>query len=463
MENKTDKILIADDEQAIRIGLSELLKEEGYSVDCAEDGQETLNKLNQDQYALLLADLKMPKYDGLKILRKIRKAGMDTEVIIITGKGTISTAVRAMKAGAYDYLTKPVESERLKSIIPKVMEHYHLRVSHKNLQQQIRQLTHYEDLVGQSEQMQQIYKTIEAVADSTANIIVTGESGTGKELVARAIHRKSGRQDQPFVAVNCSAFPEQILENELFGHEKGAFTGALTEKPGCFELAHRGTLFLDEVGDMALETQARILRALEERSFRRLGGKKEIQVDVRIIAATNRDLQKAMEEKQFREDLYYRLCVVEVDIPPLRERLDDVPLLIEEFLDYFNQKNNKQIKGLTPKCRDLLLNYPWPGNVRELKNTIERAVILTNASKIDVGVIPDRIVRAEKLQSKIAAGDIGQQGPSVTIPIGTKMEDAERKIILETLQYTNNNKTETAKVLGVSLKTIHNKLGKYKD
>ena len=302
-----EKILIADDEQSIVYGLAALLEEDGYQVDSAGDGALALEKLNRDQYALLLADLKMPKLDGLQILKKIKQKGLDVEVIIITGKGTISTAVKAMKAGAYDYLTKPVEPQRLRSIIPKALEHYRLRVSHKNLQQQIRQFTHYEDLIGQSPKMQEIYRLIDAVADSTANVMITGESGTGKELVARAIHRKSGRREQPFVAVNCSALPEQILENELFGHEKGAFTGALTEKAGCFELAHGGTLFLDEIAEMSPETQVKILRAIEERQFRRLGGKNEIQVDVRIIAAANRDLLTAVRQGQLREDLYLSL------------------------------------------------------------------------------------------------------------------------------------------------------------
>ncbi len=459
----TEKILIADDEPSILIGLSALLEEEGYGVATARDGEEALARLRQEEFALLLADLKMPKYDGLQILKKIKKEGLNTEVIIITGKGTITTAVNAMKAGAYDYLTKPVEPERLKSIIPKVLEHYRLRLSHQHLEQQLKQLTHYEDLIGQSPKMLEVYRIIEAVADSTANVLITGESGTGKELVARAIHKKSSRTSEPFVALNCSAFPENILENELFGHEKGAFTGALTEKPGCFELAHRGTLFLDEVGDMALETQAKILRAIEERSFRRLGGKKEIAVDVRIIAATNRSLEKMMTEKKFREDLYYRLCVVEIDLPPLRDRLEDIPILMEEFLNFFNQKNNKKVIGLEPKCYNLLLHYSWPGNVRELKNTIERAVILTTSNKIDLDVIPDRIKAAK---SVVVAGQTlaGRNGEAdgIFIPVGTTMEEAEKQILLKTLERANQNKTRAAKMLDISLKTMHNKLSKYK-
>ncbi len=450
MTNSQDKILIADDEEPILFGLTELLKEEGYQVSGARDGREALDKLRKTEFDILLADLKMPKFDGLQILEAIKQENILTEVIIITGKGSIDTAVEAMKAGAYDYLTKPVEPDRLRTIIPKALEHHRLLVSHKELERQIQRLTRYENLIGQSSQMQEVYKLIEAVADSTANVIITGESGTGKELVAKAIHRKSNRKEHPFIAVNCSAFPENILENELFGHEKGAFTGALNEKPGCFEMADRGTLFLDEIGEMSLETQAKILRALEEHRFRRLGGKKEIEVDVRVVAATNRNLKQALEEKRLREDLYYRLAVVEIDLPPLRERVEDIPLLIRAFLNFFNEKNHKNIKGLTPPCQDILMKYPWYGNVRELRNVIERAVILCASDKIDVHVLPDRILtyKFEK--------------PTIMIPIGTTIEEIEKQLIFRTLEMENDNKTRAAQKLGISLKTLHNKLGKYK-
>ncbi len=450
MSNSHNKILIADDEASILFGLTELLKEDGYQVSDASDGKEALEKLRKNDFDLLLADLKMPKLDGLQILDVIKKENILTEVIIITGKGSIDTAVDAMKAGAYDYLTKPIEPDRLRSIIPKALEHHRLLVSHKALELQIRQLTRYEDLIGQSPQMQEVYKLIEAVADSTANVIITGESGTGKELVAKAIHHKSGRRDQPFIAVNCSAFPENILENELFGHEKGAFTGALNEKAGCFEMADRGTLFLDEIAEMSLETQAKILRALEERRFRRLGGKKEIQVDVRVVAATNRNLKQALQENQLREDLYYRLAVVEIDLPPLRDRIEDIPLLINYFLNHFNEKNHKNIKGLTTQCHNILIKYPWHGNVRELRNVIERAVILTNSDKIDAHVLPERILtyKFEK--------------PNIMISLGTTVEQAEKQLIFRTLEMENGNKTRAAQTLGISLKTLHNKLGKYK-
>lgn len=451
MPNNVDRILIADDEESIRIGLTALLEEEGYTVASASDGVEALALLQKGDFGLLLADLKMPKMDGLEILERIKKQGLLTEVIIITGKGSIATAVDAMKMGAYDYLTKPVEPDRIRSIIPKALEHHRLLVSHRQLEQKVKNLTRYEDIIGQSPKMHEIYRMIEAVADSTANVIITGESGTGKELVARAIHRKSSRTKESFIALNCSAFPEQILENELFGHEKGAFTGALNEKPGCFELAHRGTLFLDEIGEMQLETQAKILRALEERRFRRLGGKKEIEVDVRVLAATNRNLKQALEDKLVREDLYYRLAVVEIELPPLRERLEDVALLIEEFLAFFNRKNNKKVKGFTAACNQILMQYPWPGNVRELKNVIERAVILSASDKIDSAVLPERILNYES------------ETRMITVPVGSTWEETERELLFKTLEAQNNNKTKTAKVLGISLKTLHNKLAKFNE
>ena len=465
MMETNEKILVADDEESIVVGLTALLEEEGYIVDSTMDGRQAMDKLRNGDYALLLADLKMPGLSGLQILKQIKKSGIRTEVIIITGKGTISTAVKAMKAGAYDYLTKPVEPERLRSIIPKVLEHHRLLISHQNLQQQIRHLTHYEDMVGQSPNMLSVYRMIDAIADSTANVIITGESGTGKELVAKAIHQKSNRRNQPFVAINVSALPEQILENELFGHEKGAFTGAINEKPGCFELADKGTLFLDEIGEMAKETQSKLLRVLEETRFRRLGGKKEIQVDVRVIAATNRNLKQALEEKKLREDLYFRLAVVEIDLPPLRQRLEDVPLLIEEFINFFNQKNNKKIEGLTERCRQELLRYSWPGNVRELKNVIERAILLSQGTNIDIEVLPDRILNMDPPTSEVQI-ELSKikniNGPVLAIPVGTRFEDAERRILLETLKMVDNNKTKAAQILGISLKTIHNKIGKYR-
>jgi len=450
MQKKKESILIADDEEYVLEGLKAILESDGYQVLTAINGMEALRILDKKEIDLVLADLVMPNLNGLELMHEMKTRGILADIIIITGKGTIDSAVEAMKAGAYDYLTKPIESDRLQSIIPKALEHHQLLMANIELEQLVRNLTRYDELIGQSGQMREVYRMIDAVADSTANVLITGESGTGKELVARAIHNKSGRSNGPFIALNCAAFPKEILENELFGHEAGAFTGALKEKPGCFELADRGTLFLDEIGEMSLETQAKILRILEERRFRRLGGKREISVDVRLIAATNRNLQEALESKQLREDLYYRICVVEIELPPLRERLGDVPLLAMEFLKIFNEKNHKSIRAISAECLSVLGTYGWPGNVRELKNIIERAVILTRHNQLEIDDLPARLVNAHK-----KAGFIQFQ-------IGSSLEECERHVILRTLEYAENNKTQAAKILGISLKTLHNKLNEFK-
>jgi DNA-binding NtrC family response regulator len=354
-----------------------------------------------------------------------------------------------MKNGAYDYLTKPVEPDRLRSIIPKALEHHDLVVTNRKLEQTIKRLSRYEDMVGQHEKMRKVYTLIDTIADTTANVLITGESGTGKELVARAIHKKSSRANGPFVAVNCSAVPRDILENELFGHEKGAFTGALAEKAGCFEMAHGGTLFLDEIGEMPADTQTKILRALEERRFRRLGGTKEIKVDVRIIAATNRDIKKALKDGIVREDLYYRLSVVELELPPLRERMSDLVPLLSEFLKIFNDRNNKNVRGFSPECLEVLRKYHWPGNVREVKNMVERAVILCPGDTIQVQHLPTQILKPSL------------KANAVSVELGRPLHEIEKEVIFKTLNMTKNNKTRAAKILGISLKTMHNKINKY--
>jgi two-component system NtrC family response regulator/two-component system response regulator HydG/two-component system response regulator AtoC len=450
MPSKNNKILIADDEGFFIDGLHALLYDEGYEVATALNGKEALDKLLSGEFALCLADLALPGMNGIELLANIKERGTLTEIIIITAKGTISTAVDAMKKGAYDYLEKPVEANRLKTIILKALEHHQLVISHKRLEQELENLTRYEDLIGQSTEMLQVYKLIDAVADTTANVIITGESGTGKELVARAIHKKGSRRQGPFVAINCSAFPVEILENELFGHEQGAFTGALKEKAGCFELADNGTLFLDEICEMPLETQAKILRALEERRFRRLGGKNEIEVDVRVISASNQKLEQALKEKILREDIYYRLCVVEIELPPLRERTGDIPVLMNEFVKIFSEKNHKGVSGFSPHAFEALNRYHWPGNVRELKNTIERAVVLCKNSAIEVGDLPKRLLQANGLFGRM------------DIQIGMTLEALEKELILKTLEHLNHNKTRAARTLGISLKTLHNKLNQYK-
>src|ERR687886_356717 len=342
------KILIADDERSITEGLSAILQDEGYAVDVAQDGQRALDRLTSETYGVVLADLKMPKVDGLALLKELQSREITTECIIITGQATVDSAVQAMRQGAYDYIEKPLSAEklnRLKALIPKALDKFNVKQTNRALASELEKLTHYGELTGQSDAMRQVYQIIDAVAPSTASVLILGESGTGKELVARALHQKSERAKGPFFALNCAALPKDILENELFGHEKGAFTGSTNEKPGAFEMSDGGTLFLDEVAEMAPDIQVKLLRALEQRTVRRLGGKREIPVDIRIVAATNKDLEKAIAEGELREDLYYRLAVVEIDLPPLRERGGDVQLLAREFLTRYAKENGKKIDG----------------------------------------------------------------------------------------------------------------------
>src|SRR5688572_7673216 len=333
----------------------------------------------------------MPKVDGLALLKELQLRSIPTECIIVTGQATVDSAVQAMREGAYDYVEKPLTADklnRLKALIPKALEKFNVQQKNRELSSKLEGLTHYGELTGQSDEMRSVYQIIEAVAPSSASVLILGESGTGKELVARAIHAKSDRAKGPFFALNCAALPKDILENELFGHEKGAFTGSVNEKAGAFEMADGGTIFLDEVAEMPTDIQVKLLRALESRMVRRLGGRKEISVDIRIVAATNRDLQKALDEGELREDLYYRLAVVELFLPPLRERVGDIKLLANEFLARFAQQNGKKIKGFADEAWDWIVSYSWPGNVRELKNAVERAVIMARG---DV-VTPDDIM-----------------------------------------------------------------------
>lgn len=443
-----EKILIADDESSVLFALKALLGED-YEVCTAENGEAAWRLLQEETFAVALLDLNLPAPDGLTLLQRIREHELGAEVIMITGDARIDTAVAAMRLGAYDYLAKPVESARLEQMVAKAAEKHRLWQSHRALQRRVEEFTRYEELLGQSEAMLEIYRLLEAVAKSDATILITGESGTGKELVARAIHRRSARSKQEFVAMNCSALPSEILENELFGHEKGAFTGALTEKPGCFELADRGTLFFDEIGEMPFELQAKLLRALEERKFRRLGGRKEISVDVRIVSATNRNVREAVKEKTLREDLFYRLAVVEIELPPLRERLSDLELLVQDFIKRFAEKSLKKVKGIEREAFEVLLRHSWPGNVRELRNVIERAVILSTGKQLSSADLPKYLLKQE-------------QSNTLALPIGTTVEEAERLLILRTLQAHNNNKTRAAETLGISLKTLHNKLERYR-
>ncbi len=443
------RVLVCDDEPAVVESLSAILAEEGYDVDTATDGEEAWQKLRKEGYAILLVDLMLPGRDGLDLLSGLREARLPTEAIIITGQGSVATATQAMREGAYDYLTKPVDLTRLLSILPKAVERHEILRANQDLKRRLEKMSRFEDLIGESGEMREIYRLIEAVADTDATVFIQGESGTGKELVARAIHNRSSRSGREFVPINCGALPRDIIENELFGHVKGAFTGSLTEKAGSLELAQGGTVFLDEIAELEPDLQVKILRVLEDKHFRRLGGRESINLDVRFIAATNMDVRQAMEEKKFREDLFYRLSVVEIHLPPLRNRFGDILLLAEEFLREFAAKYDKNIRGFDPKVTKALQEYGWPGNVRELKNVVERAVVLAGSDRIGVGDLPARV------------GGPVSSGSTLTLPIGDTMENYERRIIYRTLEQTDNNKTQAAKILGVSLKTLHNKLNRY--
>jgi DNA-binding NtrC family response regulator len=422
--------------------LSAILRDEGYEVAVAVDGQKALDQLAAESYGVVLADLKMPKMDGLALLKELQHRAIPTECIIVTGQATVDSAVQAMREGAYDYVEKPLTADklnRLKALIPKALEKFNVQQKNRELSSKLEGLTHYGELTGQSEEMRSVYQIIEAVAPSTASVFIVGESGTGKELVARAIHAKSERAKGPFFALNCAALPKDILENELFGHEKGAFTGSTNEKPGAFEMADGGTIFLDEVAEMPTDIQVKLLRSIETRSIRRLGGKKEITVDIRILAATNRDLQKALEDNDLREDLYYRLAVVELFLPPLRERMGDIKLLANEFLARFAQQNGKQVTGFEDAAWEWILSYNWPGNVRELKNAVERAVIMGRDDKVRAAdIMPRHLRRGSETSS------------TITLPPGATLADTRRQLVLRAFASTNGDYARTANIVGMS-------------
>ncbi len=447
------RILVADDESASRRGLKTLLRNAGYEVEEAADGQEALEKASTFLPAVVITDLVMPRLDGLALLSALQEAQPWASVIILTGHGSIETAVTAMKQGAYDYLSKPVDVPRLRLLVEKALERGATAREVAALRRQLRAVWGSGSLIGASRAMQEVYRLIDLAAPTTAPVLIVGESGTGKELVARRLHELSPRSGGPFVAVNCSAIPETLLESEIFGHERGAFTGALERRAGCFELAHGGTLLLDEVAEMAPGTQAKFLRILQDGTVRRLGGKNELLVDVRVIAATNRDPAEAICEGKLREDLYYRLNVVTIAITPLRSRRDDIPLLVEAFIQEFNGKYNKHVRSVDEATLRWLIEHPWPGNVRELRNAIERAIIVCDGE----------LIGAQHLPAAAAAPppSRGPGGDAVVLPVGTTVDEAERQLIVRTLASLGNNKARTAEVLGISLKTLHNKLHRY--
>ncbi len=439
------RILIVDDEAIMRDSLTDWLMEEGYEPAAVEDGQKAVKLIRTQPWNVILCDLKMPGMDGIETMKKIKEINKDLPVIIITAYATVNTAVESMKQGAYDYIIKPFDPEEVSHLIRKIISHQELLQENILLRQELKRVYQFRDIVGKNYKMQEIFELIRTVAGSDASVLILGESGTGKELIARAIHYSSPRAEKPFVSVSCSALPETFLESELFGYEKGAFTGAVKDKPGRFEEANRGTLFLDEVGDMKPETQLHLLRVLQEREIRRLGGTGVIKVDVRIISATNKDLERAVKEGSFREDLYYRLNVVTIHLPPLQERKDDIPLLAERFLMKYNIKNNKNLEGISPQAMALLVRYDWPGNVRELENVIERAVVITKHN----------IIQLEDLPSNIQSFQESKGIKPETL------KEVEREHILHTLEQNKWNISKTSEVLGIDRSTLYKKIRQY--
>ena len=453
------RVLIVDDEENQRLGLAGMISSWGFSAQTAADGQEALDKFAEFEPHVLLTDLMMPRMDGSELLRRLNAQGSQVPAIVITAFGNVETALSTMhELGAYWFLEKPIQPRVLRFLLERASSTQRLAQERERLQRQLSYQGVLGDLVGNSEPMQQVFSLIRQVAPSKAAVLITGESGTGKELVARAIHSLSPRANGPFVAINCAALPETLMESELFGHEKGAFTGAVERRAGCFEVANGGTLLLDELSEMPIGTQAKLLRVLEDSRVRRLGSKTENLVDVRVLAATNRAPDEAIKKGMLREDLYYRLNVFGLQLAPLRQRLDDLPVLIEAILKDLNRKHGCRSTGVVPDLLVRLQNHSWPGNVRELRNVLERAAILANSGMLEVQHLPAGL---GVTPLAVEAAGVSSDQNSVNIPVGTTIEQAEKSLILLTLAHTKNNKTRAAEVLGISLKTLFNKLKEY--
>jgi DNA-binding NtrC family response regulator len=450
------RILIVDDEPSQRSGLAGMISAWGMQAESAQDGKDALEKLDTFSPDVIITDLNMPGMDGFELLRKLQEMEAAPPAIVLTAFGSVDTAVKTVHDyGAYWFLEKPVTPSALEMLVRRVASHARLRDENRTLETQLRYKGSVGDLVGSSPTMQELFSLIQQVGPSKACVLITGESGTGKELVARALHRLSPRKHGPFIAINCAALPETLIESELFGHEKGAFTGATERHAGCFELAQGGTLLLDEIGEMPPATQAKLLRILEDSRVRRLGGKGEFEVDVRVLAATNRQPEEAVKKGSFREDLYYRLNVFHLHLPPLRERKEDIPPIADALISELNKKHDCRVASLSPPALAALMQYNWPGNVRELRNVIERAVIVAGQGQIERRHLPASVEGVHTPPPQEGNGDC------VVFRVGTTVEEAERGLILRTLEHTNNNKTRAAEILGISLKTLHNKLKEY--
>jgi two-component system response regulator HydG len=453
--NRETTLLIIDDEKPIRESLNRTLRQEEYQVRLAENGAQGLQFLEAEAIDLAVIDMVLPDWNGVDLLKKIRSEWPEVEVVLVTAYGTIEAAVEAMKYGAYDFLTKPFKQAQILNTITKALEKFELEKENRLLKQQLSEQTINRKLVGNSPEMVRLKKLIQQVSPSSATVFIQGESGTGKEVVAETIHYLSARAAKPIVKVNCAALPETLLEAELFGYEKGAFTGALARKEGRFDLAHGGTLFLDEIGDMPLATQVKLLRVLQDGTYERLGGTETLTADVRIIAATHHDLELDVQAKRFREDLYYRINVIALKIPPLRERIDEIPILANHFLKIYSHKNSKKVTGFSEAAMNSLAGYGWPGNVRQLENVVERSVVLAESEVITPAVLPKEI---SGVKSQIELESNRAPALTISFPIGTSMDEIENRVIHSILEFTQGNKQRAAQLLNIASKTIHRRL-----
>lgn len=447
-----EKILIIDDDQGMQFFLGELLRKKGYQIEVATSAETALSKVEKDSFSLILLDVRLPGMSGVDAIRRLRELEPQAPIIIMTAYGTKETALQALQQGAYDFFTKPIMVDELLCVLRRALEKRQLQLEIAALEERLKKRYEFENIIGSSGPMQEVFALVRKVAATDSSVIIYGESGTGKELIAQAIHANSPRGNKSFVKLNCVAIPEGLLESELFGHEKGAFTGAVTQKIGKFELANEGTIFLDEIGDMTLATQSKILRVLQEREFERVGGTKTIKIDVRIIAATNKDLKKAVEDKQFREDLYFRLNVVPIQLPPLRERKEDIPPLVEHFLKEASLKVKKEIKGISKDALEVLMEYNWPGNVRELENCIERAAVITEGEFIAKESLPLYLTGPEE------ARPISQEAG---ISLDESLAAMEKKLILEALSQAGGIQVKAARLLGITERSLWHRIKKF--
>jgi two-component system, NtrC family, response regulator HydG len=444
-------ILVVDDEATHRHMIETVLKAEGYDVTCVADGLAAVAAVEEKFHDLILMDIRMQELNGIEATRRIKEISPGIPIVIMTAYASINTAVDALKSGAQDYLIKPLDIDELKILVKKSLHHRRLEQENRFLKERLDDRYNFDQIIGNSRPMRKLFDTMAMVAPSEATVLITGESGTGKELIANAIHMASARSDRPLIKVNCAALPEPLLESELFGHEKGAFTGAVNRKQGRFQLAHRASIFLDEIGEMTLTTQVKLLRVLQEREFEPLGGTQTLQVDIRVIAATNKDLEAEIAAGRFREDLFYRLNVVTLKVPPLRDRQEDIPALADYFLNRYAEKNHRLIKGFSPRATDLLMRHQWPGNVRELENVVERAVILSRGNLITPAEFP----------SALQAMDRSDENEAPDLSPGRSLKEVERQMIIRTLEEVGGNRTHASQILGISRRTLQLKLKEY--